>query len=97
MVQHLGVEPPSSLPTTVATDLVAVEPKVVPHLGVKPPSSLPTKSVPTDLVATYSLTDEQTTAPFVVLPVKLADLTVSALVNSGATHNFLAASVFQQL
>ena len=54
-------------------------------------------TVATDKPATLSSIDEQTSAPFVPLPVKFGEHAVSALVDSRATHNFIAASLFQKL
>ena len=60
-----------------------------PSLGAKRYSNPQTGSL--------SLVDEQTSAPFMFLPVLFGDLAVSALVDSGAMHNFLAASFLPEL
>ena len=44
-----------------------------------------------------SLVADQTSALVVFLPVKFGDLAVSALIDSGAIHNFLAASLLPKL
>ena len=54
-------------------------------------------ATPTPQTGSLSLVDEQTSAPFVFLPVQFGDLAVSALVDSGAMHNFLAASLLPKL
>ena len=43
------------------------------------------------------MVDEQTSAPFMFLPVLFGELAVFALVDFGAMHNFLAASLLLQL
>ena len=54
-------------------------------------------ATPIPQTGSLSLVDEQTSAPFMFLSVQFGDLAVSALVNSGATHNFLAASFLPKL
>ena len=51
----------------------------------------------TPQTSNLSLVDEQTSAPFVFLPVKFGDLAVSALVDSGAMHKFLTVSLLPKL
>ena len=64
--------------------------------GSSAPSSVP-NATPTPQTGSLSLVDEQTSAPFMFLPVQFGDLAVSALVDSGAMHNFLAASLLPKL
>ena len=52
---------------------------------------------PTPQTGSVSLVTKHTSAPIVFLPVKFSDLTVSALVDSGAMQNFLAASLLPKL
>ena len=59
--------------------------------------NLVTNATPTPPTGSLSLVNEQTSAPLMFLPVKLSDLAVSALVDSGAIHNFLAASLLPKL
>ena len=47
--------------------------------------------------SSLSLVADQTSAPVVFLPVKFGDLAVSALLDSGAMHNFLIASLLPKL
>ena len=54
-------------------------------------------NTPTPQIGSLSLVDEQTSAPFVFLPVQFDYLGVFALVDSGAMHNFLAASLLPKL
>ena len=53
----------------------------------------------TPQIGSLGLVGEQTSAPVVglFLPVKFVDLAVSALIDSGATHNFLAACLLPRL
>ena len=44
-----------------------------------------------------SLVADRTSAPVVFFPVKFGDLAVSALIDSGAMHDFLAASLLPKL
>ena len=64
--------------------------------GSSTPSLVPNVT-PTPQTGSLSLVNGQTSAPFVFLPVKFGDLAVSFLVNSGAMHNFLAASLLPKL
>ena len=54
-------------------------------------------ATPTPQTGSLSLVDEQTSAPFIFLPVKFGDLVISALVDSGAMHNFFAAFFLPKL
>ena len=54
-------------------------------------------ATPTPQIGSLGLVGEQTSAPVVFLPVKFGDLAVSALIDSGATHNFLAVSLLPKL
>ena len=54
-------------------------------------------ATPTPQTGSLRLVNEQTSAHFVFLPVKFGDLVVSALVDSGAMHNFLATSLLPKL
>ena len=60
------------------------------------PSLVPI-ATPTPQIGSLGLVGEQISAPVVFLPVKFGDLAVSALIDSGATHNFLAASLLPKL
>ena len=60
--------------------------------GSSAPNLVP-NATPTPQTGSLSLVNEQTSAPFVFLPVKFGDLAVSALGDSGAMHNFLTASL----
>ena len=51
----------------------------------------------TPQTGSLSLVSEQTSAPVVFLPVKFGDLAVSAMIDSGATHNFLTTSLLPKL
>ena len=53
-------------------------------------------ATPTPQIGSLGLVGEQTSA-LVFLPVKFGDLAVFALVDSGATSNFLAASLLPKL
>ena len=64
--------------------------------GSSTPSSVP-NATPTPQTSSLSLVDEQTSAPFMFLPVQFGDLAVSALVDFGAIHNFLVASFLPKL
>ena len=64
--------------------------------GSSAPSLVP-NATPTPQTGSSSLVNEQTSAPFVFLPVQFSDLPVSALVDSGAMHNFLAACLLPKL
>ena len=59
-------------------------------------SSVPIATQPPQ-TGNLSLFYEQTSAPFVFLPVQFGDLPVFALVDSGAKHNFLADSLLPKL
>ena len=54
-------------------------------------------ATPTLQTGSLSSVDEQTSAPFMFLPVQFGELAVSALVDSWATYNFLAASLLPKL
>ena len=54
-------------------------------------------TTPTPQTGSLSLVNKQTSAFFVFFPVKFSDLAVSALVDSGATHNFLTAFLLPKL
>ena len=54
-------------------------------------------TTPTPQTGSLSLFGEQTSAPVVFLPVKFNDLAVSALIDSGAMYNYLAASLLPKL
>ena len=54
-------------------------------------------ATPTPQIGSLSLVAEKTSAPVVFLPVKFSNLAVSALIDSGAMHNFLAASLLPKL
>ena len=64
--------------------------------GSSAPNLVPNAN-PTPQTGSLSLVAEQTSAPVVFLPVKFGDLAVSALLDSGATHNFFAASLLTNL
>ena len=93
--------------TTFATDLLTyghVAPKSADQrkcsFGCPGCSSAPNlvpNATQTSHTGSLSLVAEQTSAPVVFLPVKFGDLAVSALIDSGATHNFLAASLLTKL
>ena len=55
------------------------------------------KATQTPQNGSLSLVAEQTSALVVFLPVKFSDLAVSALIDSGVTHGFLAASLLPKL
>ena len=54
-------------------------------------------ATPTPKTGSLSLVDEQTSAPFVFLPVHFGALAVSALVDSGAMHSFPTTSLLPKL
>ena len=54
-------------------------------------------ATPAPWISSLSLVNEQNSALFVFLPVQFGDLAVSALVDSGAIYNFLAASLLPKL
>ena len=60
------------------------------------PSLVPI-ATPTPQIGSLGLVSGQISAPVVFLPVKFGDLAVSALLDSGATYNFLAASLLPKL
>ena len=64
--------------------------------GSNAPSLVPNITQTTQ-TGSLSLVADQTSAPVVFLPVKFSDLAVSALIDSGATCNFLAASLLPKL
>ena len=64
--------------------------------GSNAPNLVP-NATPTPQTGSLSLVSNQTSALIVFLPVKFGDLAVFALINSGATHNFLAASFLNKL
>ena len=64
--------------------------------GSSPPSLVPNATL-TPQTGSLSLVNEHISAPFLFLPVKFGDLAVFALVNSGATRNFLADSLLPKL
>ena len=64
--------------------------------GSSAPSLVP-NATPTPWISSLSLVNEQTSDLFVFLPVQFGDLAVSALVDSGAIYNFLAASLLPKL
>ena len=66
-------------------------------LGGSNAPNLVQNATPTPQTGSLSLVNEQTSTPFVFLPVKFGDLTVSSPVDSGAMHNFLAASFLPKL
>ena len=67
------------------------------HSGSGSAPSLVPIATPTPQIGSLGLVGEQISAPFVFLSVKFSDLAVSALLDSGATHNFLAASLLPKL
>ena len=93
--------------TTFATDLPTYEhvaPKTAEqrrskfeHSGSGSAPSWVPIATPTPQIGSLGLVSEKTSAPVVFLPVKFGDLAVSALIDSGATHNFLAASLLSKL
>ena len=64
--------------------------------GSSAPSSVP-NATPTPWTSSLSLVDEQTSAPFMFLPVQFGDLAVSTLLDFGAMRNFFAASFLPKL
>ena len=93
--------------TTFATDLLTyghVVPKSADQLkcsfgypwGSNAPNLVP-NITQTHQTGSLSLVAEQTSAPVVFFPVKFGDLAVSALLDSGAMHNFLANSLLPKL
>ena len=93
--------------TTFATDLLTyrhVAPKSADQCkcsfecpgGSSAPNLVP-NATQTPQTGSLSLVAEQTSAPVVFFPVKFSDLAVSALIDSGAMHNFLAASLLTKL
>ena len=93
--------------TTFSTDLLTfgyVMPKSGDHPkcifesygGSKAPTLMP-NATPTPQTGSLSLISEETSAPVVFLPVKFSDLAASALIDSGAMHNFLADSFLSKL
>ena len=64
--------------------------------GSSVPNLVP-NATPTPQTGILSLVTEQTSAPVVFLPVQFGDLAVSALIDSGATYNFLAGSILPKL
>ena len=93
--------------TTFATDLPIYEyvaPKSAEqrrsnfeHSGSSNAPSLVPIATPSPQIVSLGLVGEQTSALVVFLPVEFGDLAVSALLDSGATHNFLAASFIPKL
>ena len=93
--------------TTFATDLLIyghVVPKSADQhkcsfgcLGGSNAPNLVPNITQTTQTGSLSLVADQTSAPVVFLPVKFGDLAVSALIDSGATYNFLAASLLPKL
>ena len=94
--------------TTFATDLLTyghVEPKYCRAAqeqfwvawGSSSAPSLVPNATPTPQTGSLSLVGEQTSAPVVFLLVQFSDLAVSALIDSGAMHNFLAVSLLPKL
>ena len=67
------------------------------HSGIGSAPSWVPIATPTPQIGSLGLVSEETSAPVVFLPVKFGDLAVSALIDSGATHNFLAASLLPKL
>ena len=59
--------------------------------------SLVANATLTPQTGSLSLFGEKTSAPVVFLPVKFGDLVFSTLIDSGATQNFLAASLLPKL
>ena len=64
--------------------------------GSKPPN-LVSNVTQTTQTASLSLIANKTSAPVVFLPVKFCDSAVSALIDSGATYNFLTTSLLLKL
>ena len=64
--------------------------------GSSAPNLVP-NATPTLQTGSLSLVDEQTSALFMLLPVQFGDLAVSALIDSGAKHNFFTASLLPKL
>ena len=60
------------------------------------PSSVPI-ATPNPQIGSLGLAGEQTSALVVFLPVKFGDFAVSALLDYGATHSFLVASLIPKL
>ena len=60
------------------------------------PSSVPIATL-IPQTGSLILVAKQISAPIVFLPVKFGDLAVSALIDSGEKHNFLAASLLPKL
>ena len=93
--------------TTFATDLPIyghVAPKSaeqcrsnLEHSGSGSVPSLVPIATPNPQIGSLSLVGEQISAPVVFLPIKFGDLAVSALIDSGAIYNFLAASLLPKL
>ena len=93
--------------TTFATDLLTfghVAPKsadhpkyIFEHSGSGSAPSLVPIATLTPQIGSLGLLGEHISAPIVFLPVKFGDLAVSALLDSGATYNFLSASLLPKL
>ena len=66
-------------------------------LGGSSAPHLVANATPTPQSSSLNLVYKQTAAPFMFLPVQFGDLAVSTLLNSGAIHNFLAASLLHKL
>ena len=64
--------------------------------GSSAPSSVP-NATPTPQTSSLSLVDKQPSAAFMFLPVQFGELAASALVHSGAMHNFFKASLLPKL
>ena len=93
--------------TTFATDLYTfghVAPKSADqpkcsfgcHGGSNAPNLVPNITQTTQ-TGSLSLVADQNSALVVFLPVKFGDLAASAVIDSGATHKFLAASLLPKL
>ena len=54
-------------------------------------------ATPNPQIGSLGLVNQQISALVVFLPIKFGDLAVSTLLDSGAIHNFLAASLFPKL
>ena len=67
------------------------------HSGSSSAPSLVPIAAPTLQIGSLGLFGEQISAPIVFLPIKFGDLAVSALIDCGATYNFLAASLLPKL
>ena len=64
--------------------------------GCNAPNLVP-NATQTPQTGSLSLVAEKTSTLLVFFPVKFGDLAVSTLINSGATHNFLAVSLLTKL